>query len=329
MNDLKNNELIIINEENIKGLIYEIRGQKVMLDFDLARIYGYETRTFNQQIKNNIDKFPEDFMFQISKDESEEIMISKKLMSFKTVNTSGTKGGRTHLPYAFTEQGIYMLMTVLKGEIATKQSLALIRLFKLMKDYIVETNNLVTVNEVLKLSRQVNENTLSISKLRKDKELIENKLDVVMDNFIDPTSYKQFVIFDGQKTEGTIAYQTIYSLAKCSIIIVNDYISIKTLDNFKVCESDIQITICSDNVARDKLTEKEYEDFVSETDLDIKILPTNNIVHDRVIVIDYNTDNKLIYLCSPSSKDAGNRIGTIVLLENPQIHHQVIDKLLN
>lgn len=220
-------------------------------------------------------------------------------------------------------------MTVLKGEIATKQSLALIRLFKLMKDYIVETNNLVTVNEVLKLSRQVNENTLSISKLRKDKELIENKLDVVMDNFIDPTSYKQFVIFDGQKTEGTIAYQTIYSLAKCSIIIVNDYISIKTLDNFKVCESDIQITICSDNVARDKLTEKEYEDFVSETDLDIKILPTNNIVHDRVIVIDYNTDNKLIYLCSPSSKDAGNRIGTIVLLENPQIHHQVIDKLLN
>ena len=167
MNDLKNNELIIINEENIKGLIYEIRGQKVMLDFDLARIYGYETRTFNQQIKNNIDKFPEDFMFQISKDESEEIMISKKLMSFKTVNTSGTKGGRTHLPYAFTEQGIYMLMTVLKGEIATKQSLALIRLFKLMKDYIVETNNLVTVNEVLKLSKQVDQNTRKITMIEK------------------------------------------------------------------------------------------------------------------------------------------------------------------
>ena len=320
MEKLKTNELIIINEENIKDLIYEIRGQRVMLDFDLARIYGYTTKAFNQQIKRNIEKFPEDFMFQIAKEESEEVSWSQIV----TLNKSGNKTG-THikyLPYAFTEQGIYMLMTVLKGEIATKQSLALIRLFKSMKDYIVETNNLVTVNEVLKLSKQVDQNTRKIT-------MIENKLDVVMDNFIDPSIYKQFVIFNGQKTEGTIAYRTIYSLAKFSIIIVDDYISINTLDNLRVCKSDIQITICSDNVARDKLTEKEYEDFVSETDLDIKILPTNNIIHDRVIVIDYNTDNELIYLCSPSSKDVGNRIGTIVLLENPQIHHQVIDKLIN
>ena len=77
------------------------------------------------------------------------------------------------------------------------------------------------------------------------------------------------------------------------------------------------------------LTENEYEDFVSDTDLNIKLLPTNNNIHDRIIVIDYNTENELIYLCSPSSKDVGNRIGTIVLLENRQIHHQVIDKLIN
>ena len=281
MNELENNELVIVNEESIKDLIYEIRGQKVMLDFDLARIYGYETKRFNEQVKNNINKFPDDFRFQISQEESKQILWSKK----STLNKSGNERGYNikYLPYAFTEQGIYMLMTVLKGELAIKQSLTLIRLFKSMKDYIVETNNLITVNEVLKLSKQVDHNTRKIEK-------IENKLDIVMDNFIDPSSYKQFVIFNGQKTEGTIAYQTIYSLARCSIIIVDDYISIKTLDNLRVCKSDIQITICSDNVARDKLTENEYEDFVSDTDLDIKLLPTNNIIHDRIIVVDYNTE---------------------------------------
>ena len=118
MEKQENNELIIINEENIKDLIYEIRGQKVMLDFDLARIYGYETRTFNQQIKRNIEKFPEDFMFQISKEESK--LLARSQFVTAQMWTIGNTGGRTSLPYAFTEQGIYMLMTVLKGEYLCK-----------------------------------------------------------------------------------------------------------------------------------------------------------------------------------------------------------------
>ena len=145
--------VIELTEENIESMVYEIRGQKVMLDFDLARIYGYTTKAFNQQVKNNIDKFPEDFMFQLKEEElkkllwcknitlknnaieSEQISRSKILT---TMQTKGIRGGRVYLPYAFTEQGIYMLMTVLKGELAVKQSKALIRLFKGMKDYIGE-----------------------------------------------------------------------------------------------------------------------------------------------------------------------------------------------
>ena len=120
-------ELIIpeLNNETIESMIYIIRGQKVMLDFELAEIYGYETRTFNQQVKNNINKFDEDFRFQLSKNEWDEILMSKKLIS--------SWGGSRKLPYAFTEQGIYMLMTVLKGDLATKQSIALIDAFKQMK----------------------------------------------------------------------------------------------------------------------------------------------------------------------------------------------------
>ena len=104
-------ELMIITEENIKDMIYEIRDQKVMLDFDLARIYGYETRRFNEQVKNNIDKFPDDFMLQLAKDETSFISRCKNFTAI--MQEPGIKGGRTSLPYAFTEQGIYMLMTVL------------------------------------------------------------------------------------------------------------------------------------------------------------------------------------------------------------------------
>ena len=118
-------EIIIpeLNNETIESMIYIIRGQKVMLDFELAKIYGYSTKAFNQQVKNNINKFPERYRFQITNEELKEIARSKNLT---THIWATNKGGRTSLPYAFTKQGIYMLMTVLKGDLATKQSPALI-----------------------------------------------------------------------------------------------------------------------------------------------------------------------------------------------------------
>ena len=126
----KDLEIVELTQKNIESMVYVIRNQKVMLYFDLARIYGYETKRFNEQVKNNIEKFPEDFMFQITKVESEQLSRSKKSTAMPIMQTIGIKGGRTSYPYAFTEQGIYMLMTVLKGELAIKQSLTLIRLFK-------------------------------------------------------------------------------------------------------------------------------------------------------------------------------------------------------
>ena len=122
---MERNEIIVpeLNNETIESMIYNIRGKKVMLDFELAKIYGYSTKAFNQQVKNNINKFPERYKFQITNEELKEIARSKNLTAqIWTTN----KGGRTSLPYAFTEQGIYMLMTVLKGDLAIKQSIALI-----------------------------------------------------------------------------------------------------------------------------------------------------------------------------------------------------------
>ena len=120
MKKIVNNELVIIDENTIKDKLYYIRGREVMIDSDLAEIYGYTTMRFNEQVKNNIERFDEDFMFQLTEQEY------KNLISKKTISSWG---GRRTLPYAFTEEGIYMLMTVLKGELAIKQSKTLIRIF--------------------------------------------------------------------------------------------------------------------------------------------------------------------------------------------------------
>ena len=101
---MEEKEIIIpeLNNETIESMIYIIRGQKVMLDFELAQIYGYSTKAFNQQVKNNIEKFPERYRFQLTKNELDKISRSKNLTTI--IQVKGVKGGRVYLPYAFTEQ---------------------------------------------------------------------------------------------------------------------------------------------------------------------------------------------------------------------------------
>lgn len=110
--------------DNLSSRVYFIRGQQVMLDYDLAAIYGYEVKTLNQQVKRNIVRFPEDFMFELTKSEMEGLSRSHFVTSIQMV---GIKGGRTHKIKAFTEQGIYMLATVLRGQLAEQQSIFIMR----------------------------------------------------------------------------------------------------------------------------------------------------------------------------------------------------------
>ena len=309
-------ELIIpeLNNETIESMIYVIRGEKVMLDFELAKIYGYETRTFNQQVKNNINKFDEDFRFQLSKNEWDEILMSKKLIS--------SWGGSRKLPYAFTEQGIYMLMTVLKGDLATRQSKALIRAFKQMKDYIIENKDILSINETIKLTNLVNEHSNKIAD-------IENKLEIVMDNFIDPNTYKHFLIKDGEKIEADIAYQSIYRLAKYSIYIVDDYIDVKTLQLLKCIKESINVIIITGNKGKNNLNSNFINDFKNDTIINISLKKNNKRFHDRYIILDFNTDNYMIYHCGASSKDSGNRINTITKVFEKEVYIGLINETLN
>ena len=329
---MSNNNIIIpeLNSKTIESMIYEVRGVRVMLDFELARIYGYETKNFNRQVKNNIEKFPNDFRFQLSKNEIDNLSRCKKF----TLNI-GRGSNIKYLPYAFTEQGIYMLMTVLKGDVATKQSISIIRAFKQMKDYIVENNNLVSTNELLILTNKVNMLELnrystdkSIEILNNDNKIIKEKLEIVMDNFIDPSKYKHYLILDGERIEAIIAYQEIYSLAKKSIHIIDDYIDIKTLQLLKVCKSNIDIIIFSDNKAKNNITSNYINDFKKDTGLNI-LFKNNSRFHDRYIIIDYNTETELIYHCGASSKDSGKKINTIMKIEDINAYNLLLNEMLD
>ena len=144
----------LLTVESIRNCVYTIRGQQVMLDSDLADIYGYEVKRLNEQVKRNINRFPEDFMFQIEPEE-----LPKGLKSqIATLNESGNKRGLhvKKMPYAFTEQGIYMLATVLRGELAEQQSIFIMRAFKEMRHYIRQNQQFVTQSEtIVLLSKKV------------------------------------------------------------------------------------------------------------------------------------------------------------------------------
>lgn len=385
---------IIIDDKLLKDKIYLIRGVQVMLDSDLAEIYGYTTKRLNEQVKNNIEKFDEeDLMFQLTKEEAETILRSKILTLEQeeynlrskfstsslenTPNSSRTKfstlsedklnlrsnnstleqenlnlrskiltsswGGTRYTPYAFTEQGVYMLMTVLKGELATKQSKALVRLFKQMKDYIVDNQQMINQRDFLRLSLQTAENAQNIIEFRQKLTEIDDKVENVVSNLGDmvrkselspimlnlgkPEIPPGWIILNGQPVESDLAYQQIYTLANKSIAIIDNYISLKTLVLFKHAKQNVSITIYTDNI-NNGLHKVEFDNFCKEySGLKIDIKKADNIFHDRYIILDYNTPDEKIYHCGSSSKDGGRKVTTITKIDDTSIYKPLLAQL--
>ena len=319
---------------DIKDLIYTVRGVKVMLDSDLAQLYDYTTKAFNQQVKNNIEKFDSDFRFQLTKEEYHEILRSKNLtlelddnfLRSKNLTSKDKRGGRQYLPFVFTEQGIYMLMTVLKGKLATKQSKTLIRTFKEMKDFILNSNNIEN-KEILQLSIQTTQNTKDIADI-KNKMATKNDLSKFIENFTDNKT-NEILIINGEYFNADIAYNNIYNTAKESIYIIDNYIGIKTLLLIKNIKENIKVCIFSDNIGKG-LHQFELNDFQKQyPNIDISLYKTNGFYHDRYIIIDYKTPNENIFHCGASSKDAGKKITSINKINDKEIYHHIFDILLN
>ena len=149
-----------------------------------------------------------------------------------------------------------------------------------------------------------------------------------MKNFIDTNMFKEFLILNGQTVEADIAYAKIYSLAKENIYVIDNYIGLKTLALLKNVRNNVKITIFSDNIGN-TLHKLEYKDFIKEyPNIDISFKITDNIYHDRYIIIDYKSKSERIYHCGASSKDAGKRITTIAEVKDAKMYYPMIDALL-
>ncbi len=323
---------IMLAENNLRDKIYTIRGQKVMLDYDLAEIYGYETRYLNRQVFRNKEKFEgDDFMFQLTREELEQFVKCQNGTSRKIGYFEGQNGGVRKLPYAFTEQGVYMLMTVLKGETATRQSRILVMLFKSMKDYLLETKNTLAERDNLSLVAKMVNNTKDIAKVQNKIKEIDNKVNkltndmvnVVRKSDIPPVfldfnktaETREYLILNGEPIKAKDAYMEIYKHAKHRIYIVDNYISIKTLHLLQIVKQNLEIVFFTDNTNH-CLRKTDLIDFQTERpDLKLTFIKTNQTMHDRFIILD---DTK-VYLTGGSSKDAGKRMSAILEIDNPDI----------
>lgn len=327
-----NTKLMTIDD--ICNRVYVIRGQQVMLDYDLAEFYGYEVKALNQQVKRNIDRFPEDFMFQLKKEEVPKEFSKSQIV---TLNEKGDKRGTNikKMPYAFTEQGIYMLATVLKGQLAEQQSIFIMRAFREMRHYIKQNQQFVTPSELRLVTAKVSEISVQVAGIvdwkNKSEDRFDNiqrSIDALSENFVLEKDLKNFVIYKGQKFEADAAYIDIYQQAKKSIYVVDNYVNTKTLQLLSQKQEGVEIVIFTENGHGKKgfLSTAVVNDFLQEYP-PLRIKP-NADCHDRLIVLDYGEPTEQAYHCGASSKDAGKKLCAINIIIETSMIHPVIDKLL-
>ena len=323
----------ILTIEELYKCVYIIRGQQVMFDQDLAEIYGYEVKRLNEQVKRNISRFPEDFMFQIEPEEVPDRLKSQ----IATLNGSNNKRGMhiKKMPYAFTEQGIYMLATVLKGDLAEQQSIYIMRAFKEMRHYIRRNQQFVTGAEMNLLNARVTEISMQVAGLNDHRiktdqsiERIQKSIDTINASFIQKDDYRNFVIYKGQKFEADAAYIDIYQKARKSIYIVDDYVNTKTLQLLSQKKPGVNVILFTENGfgRQGFLTTTVVTDFNNQYPL----LTTkhNQDCHDRLIVLDYGFKTEQVFHCGASSKDAGKKLCAINAIADTSLIHPVIDKML-
>ena len=292
--------------KDITSLIYTIRGLHVMLDYDLAVLYGYEVKRINEQVKRNIGRFPADFMFQLTK---EEVMMVKSQFATSPDSGfySGQEGGRRKPPYAFTEQGIYMLATVLKGEVAEKQSIFIMRAFREMRRFIA--NNALLFEKV---------SDIELKQLQYQKSTDE-RFDKVFQYIEDHAESEQKIFFDGQIYDAFSLITSIIQKAQKEIILIDGYVDIDTLNILTKKNTGVDVKIYTYASAR--LTNTDVANFNAQyPNLTVK---KTQVFHDRFIIL----DRKTAYHIGASLKDAGRKCFGISLLADPGLVTDLLNRL--
>lgn len=290
---------IEISEVTIKNLIYVIRGQQVMLDSDLAMLYQVETKVFNQAVKRNIERFPEKFRFQLTKEEYDSLRSQ--------FVTSNGKGGRRYMPYVFTEQGIAMLSAVLRSKIAIQISI------KIM-DAFVEMRRFLASNALM--FERINE--MEVKQLAFQKST-EEKFDKIFHYISEHEESSQKIFFDGQIYDAFSLLVDLVSRAEKKLVLVDNYVDVGTLNILAKKKSDVEVIVYT--VRRTRLSEADVNNFNQQyPTLEIKY---TGVFHDRFLII----DDTCAYHIGASIKDAGKKCFGISLIEDTRIVKDILERL--
>lgn len=271
------NNSLIIKEDSIKNKIHNIRGLQVILDKDLAELYGIETGNLNKAVKRNKDRFPEDFMFQLTEIEYNNLI-------FQIGISSSEWGGRRHLPYVFSEQGVAMLSGVLKTDTAILVSIQIMNSFVSMRKFILSN---------AKLFQRLDD--MNIKLLDHDKKF-EKIFDAIQDKSITP---EKGIFYEGQIFDSYKFVSDIIKSAKTSLVLIDNYVDESVLTLFNKRNKNVSVTIFTSNLTKElKLDLEKYNSQYPNI-----IIKEFKHSHDRFIIIDEST----VYHIGASLKDLGKK----------------------
>ncbi len=287
---------LIVNDKNITNMIYEIRGKQVMLDSDLAILYECKngTKEINQAVKNNKDRFPENFCFQLTLEEYD--ILRSKFLTLK----KGRGAHRKYLPYVFTEQGVAMLSGIIKSEIAVNISIAIMNAFVLMRKYI--SNELIEQKYINNL----------VIKHDEDIKLLQESF-----NKFEEKRKSNEIYFNGQIFDAYSKIVEIIKEADKELIIIDNYADKSMLDMIRNIKVNTTI-ICKENCLLKEIDIEKYNEQYNN----LKVI-YNNTFHDRYIII----DKKTIYHCGTSLNHIGSKTFSINKLEDKEVIEALLNKI--
>ena len=286
-------EISILEENTIRSKIHFIRGQQVMLDRDLAQLYKVETKVMNQAVKRNKERFPEEFCFQLTREEVErEILSRSQFVTLKNDEAEDKRGTNIkYLPYVFTEQGVAMLSSVLKSETAINASIQIMKAFVSMRHFVA--NNAEIFVE-LKAMRQHQIET-DVHLKESDKKI--NELFSLMDKY--NIKDEQGIYFQGQIFDAYAKFESFMAQAKKEIILIDNYVDLSVLQRLAKKNKGVNVIIYTS--PKTKLTPQDVQAFNAQ----YPTLTLNHTTkaHDRFLII----DQTIMYHIGASLKDLGKK----------------------
>lgn len=292
-------------QTDIKSLIYVVRNQQVMVDSDLAMLYQVETGRLNEAVKRNISRFPERFRFQLTKDEYADL---KSQSAISRLNSNGNEyGGRRTLPYVFTEQGIAMLSSVLRSEVAIQTSIRIMDSFIEMRRFIA--------NNALLFERISN---VELKQLEYQKQTDE-KLEQIFEYISEHEETNQKVFFDGQIYDAFSLIVSLIQKAEKEITLIDGYVDIGTLNLLAKKNEGVSVTVYTHQ--RTRLSNIDVTNFNAQYPaLEVKY---TGVFHDRFLIL----DGKTAYHIGASLKDAGKKTFGITLINDEGITKDILQRL--